>query len=259
MDAHVRASLLRASRGGALSLARAPEWRNWHTRSAQNRLPSRACGFESHLRHRDAARAGRGSGDERSGGLRGAVLGRGAGAVVFAGADRALLLDVPLLVEAVEGDGDQDDLQQGEDDDEEADQRDRDQAVFEAATCRGRTSCRRRPRRGSRGSSRGRRRPAGCRGSSAGRGRRRTRRAGRRSGSRSPCPVPPDISEKPVIATMTAMIEVAASRMTVTIFVVTDSAFSRFGRQSSYPGLTSPTLTPTIIESRSDDAAFSAR
>ena len=43
------------------------------------------------------------------------------------------------------------------------------------------------------------------------------------------------------------------------VLVVTDSAFSRLGRQSSYPGLISPTLTPTIIESRSDDAAFSAR
>ena len=71
--------------------------------------------------------------------------------------------------------------------------------------------------------------------------------------------MPPDISEKPAIAMMIASAAVAASRRTITNFVVTDSAFSRFGRQSSYPGLTSPTLTPTIIESESDDAAFSAR
>ena len=112
-----------------------------------------------------------------SGRLRGAVLGRGAGAVVFAGADRALLLDVPLLVEAVEGGRDQDDLQQGEDDDEQADQRRREQRRLRSRPCRGRTSCRRRPRRRSPGSSRGRRRPAGCRGSSGRRGRRRRRRA----------------------------------------------------------------------------------
>jgi hypothetical protein len=70
---------------------------------------------------------------------------------------------------------------------------------------------------------------------------------------------PPDIKEKPEMATMIASAAVASSRKTITNFVVIDSAFSRLGRQSSYAGLTSPTLTPTIIESESDDAAFSAR
>src|SRR3954447_9640262 len=115
-------------------VGRAPEWRNWHTRSAQNRLPSRACGFESHLRHRSpstpvqAAGGPSGAGSGRGGG---AVLGWGPGAVVFAGADQAFLLDVPLLVEAVDRGGGDDDLQQGEDHDQEADQRRRDQPFFE--------------------------------------------------------------------------------------------------------------------------------
>src|SRR5262249_38365166 len=56
-----------------------------------------------------------------SGGLRRAVLGRRAGAVVFARADQPFLLDVPLLIERVEGDADQDDLDEGEDDDQQAD------------------------------------------------------------------------------------------------------------------------------------------
>src|SRR3954454_176757 len=50
-------------------------------------------------------------------------LARGAGTVVLAGADRALLLDVPLLVEGVEGSGDEDDLQQAEDHHQQPDQR----------------------------------------------------------------------------------------------------------------------------------------
>ena len=64
-------------------------------------------------------------------------LGRGAGAVVLAGADRALLLDVPVLAEAVEAGGDQDELEQGEDHHQQADQRDRDQRVFEAGLVAG--------------------------------------------------------------------------------------------------------------------------
>src|SRR4030095_14066069 len=30
---------------------RAPKWRNWQTRTTQNRVPVRVCGFDSHLRH----------------------------------------------------------------------------------------------------------------------------------------------------------------------------------------------------------------
>jgi hypothetical protein len=29
----------------------APKWRNWQTRTTQNRVPVRVCGFDSHLRH----------------------------------------------------------------------------------------------------------------------------------------------------------------------------------------------------------------
>src|SRR3954451_10752550 len=50
-------------------------------------------------------------------------MGPGTGTVVLAGADRALLLDVPLLVEGIEGGGDEDDLQEAEDHDQQADQR----------------------------------------------------------------------------------------------------------------------------------------
>jgi hypothetical protein len=28
-----------------------PKWRNWQTRTTQNRVPVRVCGFDSHLRH----------------------------------------------------------------------------------------------------------------------------------------------------------------------------------------------------------------
>src|SRR5262249_10455904 len=35
----------------ALTFDRVPEWRNWQARGAQNAVPARACGFESHLRH----------------------------------------------------------------------------------------------------------------------------------------------------------------------------------------------------------------
>src|ERR1700750_1664401 len=59
-------------------------------------------------------------------------LARGAGAVVLTGADRALLLDVPLLVEGVEGGGDEDDLQQAEDDHQQADERGAEQRFVEA-------------------------------------------------------------------------------------------------------------------------------
>ncbi len=31
--------------------ARRPKWRNWQTRTTQNRVPVRVCGFDSHLRH----------------------------------------------------------------------------------------------------------------------------------------------------------------------------------------------------------------
>ncbi len=48
-----------------------------------------------------------------------------------------------------------------------------------------------------------------------------------------PMPLPPVISEKPVIVTSAAIADVAASRKTSTNLVVIDSAFSRFGRQSS--------------------------
>src|SRR4051795_10988272 len=56
----------------------------------------------------------------------------GAGAVVLAGTDRALLLDVPLLVEGVEGGGDEDDLQQAEDHHQDADQRRPERGFVEA-------------------------------------------------------------------------------------------------------------------------------
>ncbi len=29
-----------------------PVWRNWQTRATQNRVPVRACGFDSHHRHK---------------------------------------------------------------------------------------------------------------------------------------------------------------------------------------------------------------
>ena len=46
-------------------------------------------------------------------------------------------------------------------------------------------------------------------------------------------PLPPVISEKPVIVTRPAIADVAASSKTSTNLVVIDSAFSRFGRHSS--------------------------
>src|SRR3954454_3326950 len=64
-----------------------------------------------------------------SGGLR---MAGGACAVVLAGADRPLLLDVPFLVEGVEGGGDEDDLQEAEQDHQQPDQRGVEGGVFEA-------------------------------------------------------------------------------------------------------------------------------
>ena len=41
----------RRRRSHSGNVTRKPGWRNWLTRSAQNRLPERACGFESHSGH----------------------------------------------------------------------------------------------------------------------------------------------------------------------------------------------------------------
>src|SRR5690349_1833709 len=38
--------------GCGLRSKREPKWRNWQTRRTQNPVPSGACGFDSHLRHR---------------------------------------------------------------------------------------------------------------------------------------------------------------------------------------------------------------
>src|SRR3954469_17121137 len=61
------------------------------------------------------------------------MAGGGASAVVLAGSDRPLLLDVPLLVEGVEGGSDEDDLQQAEDHHQEADHRGAERGFLEAA------------------------------------------------------------------------------------------------------------------------------
>src|SRR4051794_25853175 len=117
----------RSSRGGSLWFRPAPEWRNWHTRSTQNRLPLRGCGVESHLRHRQPRRGPHfrayGRQMQVSSGWQRRVAAARPGAVFLARADRPLLLDVPLLAEAVEGGSDEDDLQQTEEDDQETDQR----------------------------------------------------------------------------------------------------------------------------------------
>src|SRR5262245_11858899 len=42
---------------GPVGAAPAPKWRNWQTRTTQNRVPVRVCGFDSHLRHHSSPHA----------------------------------------------------------------------------------------------------------------------------------------------------------------------------------------------------------
>ena len=69
-----------------------------------------------------------------------------------------------------------------------------------------------------------------------------------------PMPAPPSSSENPLIVTITAIAAVRAAARRSMNFVVTDSAFSLFGRQSSYPGLTSPTAIAADHRISSSDA-----
>jgi hypothetical protein len=51
LDRRARVRTIDRRRLFLYAMTPAPKWRNWQTRTTQNRVPVRVCGFDSHLRH----------------------------------------------------------------------------------------------------------------------------------------------------------------------------------------------------------------